>query len=101
MAEIIVINHISLDGVLQAPGKPETDPSDPFEHGGWASPYGDSVMGAELGKGRGDDPGAFLFGRRTYEDLFASWHGRTDGNPFTDVLDRTQTIKFLIGSHSG
>ncbi len=89
MAEIIVINHTSLDGVLQAPGKPETGPRDPFEHAGWASPYGDAVMGAELGKSRGDPPGAFLFGRRTYEELFESWHGRTDGNQFTDVLDRT------------
>ncbi len=89
MAQIIVINHITLDGVLQAPGKPEEDPALGFEHGGWANPYGDAVMGEELGKSRGEAPGAFLFGRRTYEDLFASWHGRTDDNPFTDVLDRT------------
>lgn len=89
MADIIVINHISLDGVMQAPGKPEEDLNDGFEHGGWASAYGDAVMGTELGKSRGEPPGAFLFGRRTYEDLFASWHGRTDDNPFTGVLDRT------------
>lgn len=89
MAEVVVINHISLDGVMQAPGKPEEDPSGGFEHGGWASALGDEVMGAELGKSRGEPPGAFLFGRRTYEDLFVSWHGRTDGNSFTEVLDRT------------
>lgn len=89
MAKIIVINHMSLDGVMQAPGKPEEDPSGSFEHGGWASAHGDAVMSTELGKSRGEPPGAFLFGRRTYEDLFASWHGRTDGNAFTGVLDRT------------
>ncbi len=89
MAKIIVINHISLDGVMQAPGEPEEDPSGGFEHGGWASALGDEVMGRELSKSRGEPPGGFLFGRHTYEDLFASWHGRTDGNPFTEVLDRS------------
>ncbi len=94
MRKIKVLNHITLDGVLQAPGKPEEDPREGFAHGGWSVPYGDSVMGEALGFGanapteeRGD--GAMLFGRRTYEDLYDSWHGRSD-NPFSALFEKSE-----------
>jgi hypothetical protein len=38
MSKVVVINHVTLDGVMQAPGRPEEDTRDGFTHGGWASP---------------------------------------------------------------
>jgi dihydrofolate reductase len=85
---------------MQAPGKPEDDPRDGFEHGGWSVPYGDSAMADALGFGPNSPPreggeGAMLFGRVTYENLYDSWHGRTD-NPFSAVFERSQ--KYVASS---
>ena len=44
MRKIIVLEHISLDGVIQAPGGPDEDPSNGFEYGGWVAPYDDDVV---------------------------------------------------------
>jgi dihydrofolate reductase len=88
MRKIVATISLSLDGVMQAPGRPGEDPRDGFEHGGWATSYHDPVMMQAMGEGmaQGAD---LLFGRRTYEDFFAVWPGRTD-NPFTEVLDRSK-----------
>lgn len=85
MRRIVVLQSVTLDGVMQAPGRPDEDRRGGFEHGGWAGPYHDAVMAREMGAGmsRGAD---LLFGRRTYEDFHQAWHGRTD-NPFSPVLD--------------
>ena len=88
MRKVIVINNVTLDGVMQAPGRPDEDPRGGFEHGGWALPYNDAVMGRVMGE-RIAQGGALLLGRRTYEDLYAVWPNRTD-NPFTEVLNNTQ-----------
>jgi dihydrofolate reductase len=86
--KVTVVNHVTLDGVMQAPARADEDTSDGFEHGGWAAPNTDQVMGeAMASRMRGD--GAMLFGRRTYQDLFESWAGRTD-NPFTEVFERSR-----------
>ena len=45
MRKVIVLEHISLDGVIQAPGGPEEDTSGGFSFGGWESPYSDDVLG--------------------------------------------------------
>ncbi len=86
MGNVVVTNHITLDGVMQAPAAPDEDTSGGFEHGGWAAPNVDAVMGEKLGVGMSSG-GALLFGRRTYEHFFAVWPKRTDGNPFTPVLN--------------
>lgn len=86
MSKIVVLNHVTLDGVMQAPGRPDEDRRDGFAHGGWARPRGDSVAEAFGGIGK---VGGMLFGRRTYEDFFAFWPNQTD-NPFTAVLTTTQ-----------
>ena len=86
MSNVVVLNHLTLDGVMQAPGRPDEDNRGGFAHGGWARPRGDSV-GAALG-GIGE-VGGLLFGRRTYEDFFAFWPNQTN-NPFTAVLTTTQ-----------
>jgi dihydrofolate reductase len=79
---------LTLDGVMQAPGRPDEDRRGGFEHGGWAGAYNDSVMMKAMGQGMAQ-AGPLLFGRRTYEDFFAVGPGRKD-NPFTAVLDNAQ-----------
>jgi len=89
MGKITVINNVTLDGVMQAPARPDEDTRGGFTHGGWAVPYNDEVMGRVMGEMMAagtSQGGAMLFGRRTYEDLYAAWHDRTD-NPFSPVLD--------------
>ena len=88
MRKIIAFESLSLDGVMQAPGRPDEDTRGGFEHGGWAQRYSDPVMGQAAGESMGTT-GGLLFGRRTYEDFYAVWPNRTD-NPFTDVLNNTQ-----------
>jgi len=89
MGRIMVVNNVTLDGVMQAPARPDEDPRGGFQHGGWVVPYNDSVKGTVMAEGMAKSRGALLFGRRTYEDFFKVWPGRTD-NPFTEVLDNTQ-----------
>lgn len=94
MRKLVVMESVSLDGVMQAPGRPDEDVRDSFAHGGWAMPYRDAVMGKVMAGGMAD-VGPLLFGRRTYEDFFKVWPGRTD-NPFTAVLDNAQ--KFVAST---
>ncbi len=88
MRKIVATVSLTLDGVMQAPGRPDEDQRGGFEHGGWARAYNDPVMMKAMGEGmaQGAD---LLFGRRTYEDFFAVWPRRKD-NPFTAVLDNSQ-----------
>ena len=85
MSHITVINNLTLDGVMQAPGRPDEDRRDGFEHGGWAAPYYDDVLGRAMAE-RMARGGALLLGRRTYEDFASFWPRQTD-NPFTPVLN--------------
>jgi dihydrofolate reductase len=93
MGKVIVINHLTLDGVMQGPGRPDEDTRDGFERGGWAIPSGDEAMGARMGERMGGDH-AFLFGRRTYEQLLTSWNAQ--GGPFKDALNDTH--KYVASS---
>ena len=88
MRKVMVLNNLTLDGVMQAPGRPDEDLRGGFTHGGWSMPYNDAVKGQAMGEGmsQGAD---LLFGRRTYEDFYKVWPNRTD-NPFTAVLDNSQ-----------
>ena len=85
MRNVVVVNNITLDGVMQSPAANDEDPRGGFQHGGWAVPYNDEVKGREMGKGMARE-GAMLFGKHTYEHFYKVWHGRTD-NPFSPVLD--------------
>jgi dihydrofolate reductase len=89
MSRVVVTNHITLDGVMQAPAHPDEDRRGGFEHGGWAPPYADEVMGSFFGERTGKG-GAMLFGRRTYEDLASYWPNQPDDNPFAAVLNNSQ-----------
>jgi dihydrofolate reductase len=88
MGKLVVINNVTLDGVMQAPGRPDEDTRGGFEHGGWGVPYTDEVMGRAMGE-RMARPGSLLLGRRTYEDLYGFWPKQRD-NAFTEVLNRTR-----------
>jgi dihydrofolate reductase len=88
MRKIRVINHLSLDGVMQAPGRADEDRRDGFERGGWAQPNIDEVMGKVMAEGMARG-GPLLLGRRTYEDFAGFWPKQTD-NPYTTVLDNAQ-----------
>jgi dihydrofolate reductase len=90
---MIVINHLTLDGVMQAPGRPDEDRRGGFEYGGWAQADNDAVMGQALGEGM-TPGGALLFGRRTYEDFAAFWPKQPEPNPFTAVLNNVQ--KYVV-----
>jgi dihydrofolate reductase len=80
MATIAVLDHVTLDGVMQAPGRADEDRRDGFPFGGWEPPYGDDVMGEHLGAGMAGG-GALLLGRRTFEDLAAYWGALGDDDP--------------------
>lgn len=78
MRRIVTAAFVSLDGVMQAPGGPQEDPSGGFRHGGWTFPYFDEAVGAAIGEGfaQGFD---LLLGRRTYDIFAAHWpHVATD-----------------------
>jgi dihydrofolate reductase len=91
MAKVLVVNHLTLDGVMQAPARPDEDTRDGFAHGGWAMARNDELMAAKIGE-RMSGERAFLFGRRTYEDFYAVWPNRP-GNPFSEAL--TNTTKYV------
>jgi dihydrofolate reductase len=88
MASITVVNNVSLDGVMQAPGRADEDRRDGFDRGGWAVPYNDPVLGRAMGE-RMAMGTSLLLGRRTYEDFAGFWPKQTD-NPFTDLLGRVR-----------
>jgi dihydrofolate reductase len=89
---IVVNMNLTLDGVMQAPGRPDEDRRGGFEHGGWALPYFDAVSAGAAAEGMANMP-ALLFGRRTYEDFYSVWPKRT-GNPFTEVLNNSR--KYVV-----
>jgi dihydrofolate reductase len=88
MSRIVVFNNVTLDGVMQAPGRYDEDLRDGFQYGGWAAPYTDPDLGRAIGESMAQS-GALLLGRRTYEDFYSVWPNRTD-NPFTEVLNNAQ-----------
>lgn len=72
MRKIRAATFISLDGVMQAPGGPEEDPSGGFAFGGWVAPFWDDTVGELMGEAMGEDYD-LLLGRRTYEIFAAYW----------------------------
>ena len=79
MRRIIVAAFISLDGVMQAPGGPQEDPTGGFAFGGWTAPHFDAALGGEMGEIFGR-PFDLLLGRKTYDIFAAHWPHVTDPN---------------------
>lgn len=90
---VVVINHLSLDGVLQGPGGPDEDPRDGFRHGGWAALGSDPSIPEAMGRSMGEGF-AWLFGRRTYDQLLTHWN--QVGGPFADSFN--QLLKYVASS---
>lgn len=90
MSRVVVMNHVTLDGVMQGPGRPDEDTRGGFSHGGWASQS--AMPGDAAGKAMGERMAAggglagWLFGRRTYEDLLSYWNRQPD-SPFGPLLN--------------
>jgi dihydrofolate reductase len=85
---LVVVENVTLDGVMQGPARADEDTRGGFDLGGWGIPYGDEVSAREMGK-RMARRGSMLLGRWTYEQFYSVWPHRTD-NPYTEVLNRTQ-----------
>ena len=79
MRNIVVLSFITLDGVMQAPGGPEEDPSGAFKYGGWVAPYFDDVVNKVMEKQM--KPADLLLGRKTFEIFASYWPKHVDGWP--------------------
>jgi dihydrofolate reductase len=95
MSKIVAIEHVTLDGVMQAPARPDEDRRDGFDKGGWGAerasdPEIQKVIGARMGAAW-----SLLVGRITYEDLHGHWTAQPP-NPMTDALNKVQ--KFVASN---
>jgi dihydrofolate reductase len=99
MSRIVVMNHVTLDGVMQGPGRPDEDTRGGFTHGGWghrsATPEdaAGNAMGERMAAGGG--LAGWLFGRRTYEDLLSHWNQQAD-SPFGPMLNNSP--KYVVST---
>lgn len=98
MATIGVFQSVTLDGVMQGPGRPDEDTRGGFAHGGWGDGYQDEVSLQFASEGMSRE-GALLFGHRTYEDVLGFWTSFGQPNPFTDVL--VNSPKYVVSRSSG
>lgn len=95
MRSISVTMHVTLDGVVQGPGRPDEDTRGGFTRGGWSALHHDDGLAAEMAKGmsrRGD----MLFGRRTWQDFITAWAHREDGNPYTTHMNAVR--KYVVST---
>ena len=90
MRKLIVLSFISLDGVMQAPGGPEEDPTGGFKHEGWVAGYFDDFLGKVMEK-QISKPFDLLFGRKTYEIFAAHWpYVNSSKDPFAARINNAK-----------
>ena len=94
MRRIVSAVFVSLDGVMQAPGGPDEDPTGGFDLGGWVRPYWDELGGETIGA-LFAGPFDLLLGRKTYEIFAAHWPSY-EGDPIGDAFNRT--AKYVVTS---
>jgi len=101
MRKVIVGAMVSIDGVMQAPGGPEEDPTGGFKFGGWVAPFADidPVFGEEIGKLFGE-PFDLLLGRRTYE-IFAAYWPYAEGGFYDDIAKTFNRITKYVATRNG
>jgi dihydrofolate reductase len=80
MRRVVVLEHVSLDGVIQAPGGPDEDPSGGFAYGGWIAPYADAMLATALSS-QMHRPFDLLVGRTTFEIWAPYWPHHADAWP--------------------
>ncbi|MBP1715094.1 MAG: dihydrofolate reductase [Deltaproteobacteria bacterium] len=90
MRKLVVLSFITLDGVMQAPGGPEEDPTGGFGHGGWVAGYFDDFLGKVMTE-QMSKPFDLLLGRKTYEIFAAHWpYVRTNGDPIAAGINNAK-----------
>ncbi len=99
MRKIIVIEFITLDGVMQAPGGPEEDTSGGFNYGGWTVPYTDELIDKALVEQMSLERSELLLGRKTYEIFASYWPHHAAGWPGINevkkyVVSNNSSLKF-------
>ena len=106
MRKLIVLSFITLDGVMQAPGGPEEDPTGGFKYGGWVAGYFDDFLGKVMDK-QMSKPFDLLLGRKTYEIFAAHWpYVKTNEDPIAAAINHakkyvaSKTLKKLDWSNS-
>ncbi len=99
MREVITGAFVSLDGVMQAPGGPEEDPTGGFRHGGWVAPHIDEAFGAAVDRlfGREFD---LLLGRKTYEIFAAHWP-YAEGGEYDSIAKTFNRVTKYVATRSG
>ena len=95
MSKVVAIEHLTLDGVMQGPARPDEDTRNGFEYGGWAAARSDPAMVEVLGARMGSS-WSLLAGRTTYEDLASFWPNQPQPNPFTEALNNVE--KFVAST---
>jgi dihydrofolate reductase len=85
MSRVLVFTNLTLDGIMQAPGRPDEDRRGGFTYGGWAMPFAAMASSGETMA----NVGGLLLGRRTYEDFYNVWPKMTD-SPYSAFLDNIQ-----------
>jgi len=98
MRKIIAGAFVSLDGIMQAPGGPEEDPTGGFKFGGWGAPHFDDKMGEVIGE-LFARPFDLLLGRKTYDIFAAHWPYAPKDDPIGSVFDRI--TKFVATRDAG
>jgi dihydrofolate reductase len=106
MRKLVVLSFITLDGVMQAPGGPEEDPTGGFKHGGWVAGYFDDLLGKAM-VDQMSRPFDLLLGRKTYEIWAAHWpYVKTKEDPIAVGINNarkyvaSKTLKKLDWSNS-
>ncbi len=106
MRKLVVLSFMTLDGVMQAPGGPEEDPTGGFKHGGWVAGYFDDFLGRVMVK-QMIKPFDLLLGRKTYEIFAAHWpYVKSKEDPIAAGINRakkyvaSKTLKKLGWSNS-
>ena len=94
MRRVVASVFVSLDGVMQAPGGPEEDPSGGFAFGGWVFPYWDEQLDESMGKVF-DRPFDLLLGRKTYEIFAAFWPFQED-----EIAERFNSVTKYVATSS-
>jgi dihydrofolate reductase len=100
MRKIIVGAQVSMDGVMQAPGGPEEDPTKGFRFGGWVMRYADQAFGEEIDRifREGFD---LLLGRKTYEIFAAYWPYHAKDAEYGGIATQFDEVKKYVVSRSG
>ncbi len=88
MRKLVVVEFVTLDGVMQGLGSPDEDRDGGFEYGGWGAPYVDDVQMTAAVEGTADTT-AYLFGRKTFEKMAGFWPYQPDDNPMGAHLNAT------------